>query len=136
MKKQYISGMIVLAKEMTEEEYVRKHTPTKDIRTIHNGDGDKVVEGYAVQYADEHVRFLPKEIFEHLFRKMDKRDFYLADCYRTAMPTRESVIELHKVATEMVRLLKEVDENQNTGLEEKISKLLKKIENSNLFLDK
>jgi hypothetical protein len=77
MKKQYICGAIVLAEEMTEQEYNKRYSNNK------NCDYQKKDQkGYAVKFHDQYVKFITKKTFKEIFRPLSEEEFELLNYKR------------------------------------------------------
>jgi hypothetical protein len=72
--KHYIGSTIVLAKEMTENEYNSQYSNNKECDYQ-----EKDQNGYAVKYPDQYVKFLTKGTFEMMFREISSGELDLLE---------------------------------------------------------
>ena len=84
--KHYISGMVVTASEITEQDFMTEYSNGGE--PIHSQQ-DQI--GYAVKCSDSYMRYYPKALFEKIFRQVDQGEFVLLNSFC------EGVMEVEQV---------------------------------------
>ena len=74
--KHYITGMVVVASEITEQNFMAEYANGGE--PIHSQQ-DQI--GYAVKCSDSYMRYYPKALFEKIFRQVDQGEFVLLNSF-------------------------------------------------------